>query len=143
MNISTKTRYGFRFMVYLGVNQSQDKSIQLGEVAEKENISLKYLEKIAQILKRGGWISVKRGPKGGYRLAKETRNISLLNLFETLEGSCSILDCIDDESCERDGVCSTIDVWKGLTDAIRSYLNSQTLEDLVQKYQNKNHMFYI
>lgn len=143
MNISTKTRYGFRFMVYLGVNISQDKSIQLGEVAEKEGISLKYLEKIAQILKRGGWISVKRGPKGGYRLSKEARKISLLDLFETLEGSCSIIDCLDDESCERDSVCSTINIWKGLSNTIREYLGNQTLEDIVMEFQSKNHMFYI
>lgn len=143
MNISTKTRYGFRFMVYLGINSSTDKSIQLGEVAEKEDISLKYLEKIVQILKRGGWVTVKRGPKGGYRLSKESSNITLLEIFETLEGNCSVIDCLETGDCDRDNACSTISVWKGLTDVIRDYLGNQTLEDVVNEYQNKNHMFYI
>lgn len=143
MNISTKTRYGFRFMIYLAMNESQGKSIQLGEVAEKEDISLKYLEKIAQMLKRGGLISVKRGPKGGYRLSREPRRITLEDIFETLEGSCSVLDCLDNDSCEREDKCSSIDIWKGLSDAIRGFLGSKTLEDIVQDYQTKNHMFYI
>ncbi len=143
MNISTKTRYGFRLMIYLGINQSHENSIQLGEVAKKENISLKYLEKIVQMLKRGGWVSVKRGPKGGYRLAKPESSITLLDIFECLEGSCSVIDCIDADDCDRDGKCTTISVWKGLTDVIRKFLEKQTLEDVIQEHQNKNNMFYI
>ncbi len=143
MNISTKTRYGFRLMIYLGMNESNDTSIQLGEIAEKEDISLKYLEKIVQMLKRGGWVSVKRGPKGGYRLAKASDKITLLDLFETLEGSCSVIDCIDSDNCDRDGACSTISLWKGLTAVIKEYLGNQTLEDVIAENREKNHMFYI
>lgn len=143
MNISTKTRYGFRLMIYLGMNEASNESIQLGEIAEKEDISLKYLEKIVQMLKRGGWVTVKRGPKGGYRLSKESRNITLLDIYETLEGSCAVIDCIDAEGCTHMDRCSTADIWGGLTKVIRSYFLERTLEDVVLEHKNRNHMFYI
>lgn len=143
MNISTKTRYGFRLMIYLGMNEASNESIQLGEIAEKEDISLKYLEKIVQMLKRGGWVTVKRGPKGGYKLSKESRLISLLDIYETLEGSCSVIDCIDDEGCDHMDRCSTAKIWSGLSKVIREYFSGQTLEDVVLDHKNRNNMFYI
>lgn len=143
MNISTKTRYGFRLMIYLGMNEAGNEPIQLGEIAEKEDISLKYLEKIVQMLKRGGWVSVKRGPKGGYKLAKESRFITLLDIFETLEGSCSVIDCLDNEDCTRVDQCSTTEIWTGLSEVIRDYFKGKTLEDVVLEHRNRNHMFYI
>lgn len=143
MNISTKTRYGFRLMIYLGMKENTNESIQLGEVAEKEEISLKYLEKIVQILKRGGWVTVKRGPKGGYRLARESRNISLLDIFESLEGSCAVIDCVESEDCSRINGCSTANIWKGLSEVIRDYFASKTLEEVVLEHKNRDFMFYI
>lgn len=143
MNISTKTRYGFRLMIYLGMNEEGNRSIQLGEIAEKEGISLKYLEKIVQMLKRGGWVAVKRGPKGGYRLAKPANKITLLDIFESLEGSCSVIDCLDNENCERDQFCTSISVWKGLTEVIKEYFAGQTVKDIVDQNKDKSHMFYI
>lgn len=143
MNISTKTRYGFRLMVYLGLNESGSDPIQLGEIAQKEDISLKYLEKIVQMLKRNGLVSVKRGPKGGYSLPTESRKISLLSIYEALEGSCSVIDCIEANECERKDQCSTAGIWCGLSDVISDYFSERTLEDIVSKHKNKNHMFYI
>ncbi len=143
MNISTKTRYGFRFMIYLGMNESSEESIQLGEIADKEEISLKYLEKIVQILKRSGLVSVKRGPKGGYRLSRESRNISLLEIYESLEGGCSVIDCSINGECSKIDKCTTAEIWKGLSNVISSYFSSKTLEDIIIEHKNRNHMFYI
>ncbi|MDC7224863.1 MAG: Rrf2 family transcriptional regulator [Spirochaetales bacterium] len=143
MNISTKTRYGFRLMIYLGKNQTDQKSVQISEIAEKEEISLKYLEKIVQMLKRSGLVSVKRGPNGGYRIAQPLSSITLLSIFESLEGSCSVIDCLDTNSCDRIGECSTISLWQGLSDTIRQYLEGQTLEELIQKGESGKDMFYI
>lgn len=143
MTISTKTRYGFRLMIYLGTNYETKLPIQLGEIAKKEDISLKYLEKIVQILKLGGCVTVKRGPKGGYRLSKPADQITLLNIFELLEGSSSVLDCIDRDECSRDNECTTISVWKGLSEVIKEYLGKQTLSDVIADNSSINHMFYI
>lgn len=143
MNISTKTRYGFRLMVYLGLNEDTGEPTQLGEIAEKEGISLKYLEKIVQMLKRGGLVTVKRGPKGGYSLAAESRNISLLSIYEALEGSCSVIECNDNDDCKRKGLCSTKNIWCELSEVIRSFFAERTLEGIVLEHKNKNHMFYI
>ena len=103
MNISTKTRYGFRLMVYLGNNYASGEPIQLGSVAEEEGLSLKYLEKIAQSLKNAGLVNVKRGAKGGYNLSREARKITCLDMFTALEGSPSVVDCLDDGSCDKEG----------------------------------------
>lgn len=145
MNISTKTRYGFRLMIYLGLNEASTDPIQLGEIAKKEDISLKYLEKIVQMLKRNGLVTVKRGPKGGYRLQTPSKNISLLTIYEALEGSCSVIDCIETEECTRRDTCSTAGIWIGLSDVINNYFSERTLGDIVMdhKNKNKNNMFYI
>ncbi|MBN2618695.1 MAG: Rrf2 family transcriptional regulator [Spirochaetales bacterium] len=143
MNISTKTRYGFRLMIYLGINEETNETIQLGEIAEKENISLKYLEKIVQILKRGGLVSVKRGPKGGYKLAKPARSISLLEVYENLEGSASVTDCADSDECKKINGCSTASLWKGLSKVISDYLGSKTLDDIINENKDRDSMFYI
>ncbi|OQY38274.1 MAG: hypothetical protein B6229_06325 [Spirochaetaceae bacterium 4572_7] len=143
MNISTKTRYGFRLMIYLGLNHSENGSIQLGEIADKENISFKYLEKIVQMLKRSGLVSVKRGPKGGYRLMRPAENILLLDIYECLEGSSSVIGCVDNDMCDQNSSCTTISLWRGLTDVIKNFFSTQTLADIISEYQDKNHMFYI
>ncbi|MGL1890549.1 MAG: Rrf2 family transcriptional regulator [Spirochaetaceae bacterium] len=143
MTISTKTRYGFRLMIYLGLNESSESSIQLGEIAKKEDISLKYLEKIVQLLKKDGLVSVKRGPKGGYRLSRESRKISLLDIYQTLEGGYSVIDCVDSGDCERIELCSTSSIWCGLSEVIRDYFADKTLEYIVHEHENKTNMFYI
>lgn len=144
MNISTKTRYGFRLMIYLGLNEAANEPVQLGEIAEKENISLKYLEKIVQMLKKDGLVMVKRGPRGGYRLSRESRNISLLDVYNSLEGSCAVIDCCETGfDCERKGVCSTSTLWCQLSDVISSFFSERTLESLIMEHKDSNPMFYI
>lgn len=143
MTISTKTRYGFRLMIYLGLNEAKSDSIQLGEIAKQENISLKYLEKIVQLLKKDGLVTVKRGPKGGYRLSAESRKICVLDIYESLEGSCNVIDCVETGSCERIDQCSTAEIWCGLSEVIRGYFADKTLEDIIIQHENKTNMFYI
>lgn len=142
MNISTKTRYGFRFMVYLAMNDT-GKNIQLSEIAEKEDISMKYLEKIVQILKRASLVHVTRGSKGGYRLAKNQEEISLKDIYIALEGTASVLDCVDTGNCERKEKCSTFGLWDGLSKVISDYFGSQSLKDLAESQRKDDYMYFI
>ncbi len=128
-------------MIYLGKNNS-GKNIQLSEIAKSEGISMKYLEKIVQILKRAGLVRVTRGSKGGYRLGKPLEKIILNEIFSVLEGSTSILDCIDSGYCNRETKCSGIKLWEGLSNVITQYLSGQSLSDLVNKPE-ENNMYYI
>ncbi|MCG8571325.1 MAG: Rrf2 family transcriptional regulator [Spirochaetes bacterium] len=145
MKISTRTRYGFRFMINLGLDYSKDYN-QLSKIAEKEHISDKYLENIVRVLKLSGLIQVKRGAQGGYRLSRNPAEISVLEIFEILEGSLNIIDCLENSfSCELENSCIMTDFWGELIDQIKFFLKSRTLADLVNNYKKKNNidMYYI
>lgn len=133
MIISTRTRYGFRLLIYLA-QSNRDSNIQLSEIANKEGISMKYLEKIVQILKRAGFVRVTRGAKGGYRLSRDSSKINLRDVFASLEGSVSVTD--------TEEKCSGFTLWEGLSDVISDYFESQTLKDISDK-QNDYTMYYI
>ncbi|MGL1893496.1 MAG: Rrf2 family transcriptional regulator [Spirochaetaceae bacterium] len=134
MVISKRTIYGFRFLAYLAISNT-GKNIQLGEVAKHENISVKYLEKIVQIVKRAGLLTVTRGSKGGYKLSKSPDKINAKDLFYIFEGVNSISD-----GNEEGG--SKVDLWSNLDDTINAYLSTFTLRDLIENREIQN-MYYI
>jgi Rrf2 family protein len=142
MKFSTRSRYGVRFLVYLGANTNGP--VTLNEVSRNEKISIKYLEQIARILKPAGLLSVTRGSKGGYSLAKNPSKISLVELFEVLEGRIEPVACLcEDVECESREGCSTYDFWSGLDETIKSYLASKTLSQLVNEYKVKKNVSFI
>ncbi len=134
MNIARRTIYGFRFLIYL-TNSNSDKYIQLGEIAKAEDISIKYLEKIVQIVKRAGLLTVTRGIKGGYKLSRAPEKINAKDLFYIFEG----VNSISDNNNEAD---KEISLWEELDRTINSYLSGFTLKDLAEKSGIQN-MYYI
>ncbi len=95
------------------------------------------------MLKHSGCVIVKRGPKGGYRLSKEARHITLLEIFESLEGSCRVIGCSKSGDCSRLDKCSTVGLWNGLSNVIEDYFSSKTLEDIILEYKTNSNMFHI
>lgn len=145
MVVSTKTRYGFRFLIQLGLKYGKGIS-QIKEVAEKEKISIKYLEHIASILKLSGIVKVERGSKGGYYLSKPPELMTLLEIMEPLEVTLQLIECNEENnSCELKNGCVMGDFWKDMSDYIKDYLKKRTLADLVESYKIKNRdvMYYI
>lgn len=142
MKISTKTRYGFRLLTYLGANIEKE-SISLKEVSENENISIKYLEQIILPLKSLDILSVIRGKSGGYKLKKSANEITLLEVFEVLEGNISIVDC--DNNCAKKDSCSTKKIWNSIDSLISDFLKQKKLSDLVNDYNKNNNkiMYFI
>ncbi len=137
MRISTRTRYGIRLLFELGLNYGKG-FILLKDIAEKQNISEKYLSKIVLLLKGAGFIRTERGSKGGYMLAKDPRNINMLETVSILEGDIYLIDCIKDKAlCEIQYKCPTFDLWYGLNEQIIKYLSSITLQDLIDNYLKK------
>jgi Rrf2 family protein len=133
MKLSTKGRYGTRLMFYLAQKHGQG-FIMLREVAEAEQISLKYLAQLIQPLKVARLILSERGAHGGYALAKPPGQISLSEIIQALEGPLVFVDCAADESlCERTSLCVTRDIWHEIGRMVQSYLESLTLEDLQKK----------
>jgi len=145
MTISTKTRYGFRFLINLALKY-QNGVVQIKEVAEKELISVKYLEHIASILKLSGLIKVERGSKGGYYLSRSPETITAREIMEVLEGSLHLLECTEnDEACKMKDRCAMTGFWGDLSDHLISYLSKITLSDLMSKVKEKEQsaMYYI
>ena len=130
MKLSTKTRYGLRFIAetskFYGI-----RTVTLGEIAKNQNLSEKYLSQIVIPLRNAGLINSVRGNAGGYSLTRPPAEITVRSVFEALEGGTDLVDCtLTPEACPRKEDCSTEWVWSGLSEAITVYLDSLTLEDI-------------
>lgn len=137
MRYSTRTRYGLRFLSYLGrvyEVKGPDHVTQLSEVAEAEEISLKYLEQIVRKLKPLAILDSVRGVKGGYRLSQPPNAFYLDKIFDCLEGNISPVPCVAKLiDCPRLEICSAYLLWNDLDNHVRSRLESLTLADIMLK----------
>ncbi|MDL2294337.1 Rrf2 family transcriptional regulator [Ruminococcaceae bacterium OttesenSCG-928-D13] len=138
MKISTKGRYALRMMVDLAVNDSGD-YISLRDVAERQEISMKYMEQIVSLLTRGGFLYSVRGPQGGYRLARRPEEYTAGDILRVTEGSLAPLSCIvgPEHNCPRGDTCPTLEFWEGLHETITRYVDSVSLADLVAVERQK------
>ena len=133
MKLSSRGRYGAGALVELAKHDGQG-PLALKEMAERQQIPLKYLEQIAMVLKSAKLIKSVRGPSGGYTLARPPNKIHLLEIIETLEGSLSFVNCVKDPStCERVESCAFNDLWKRISKETSKILSSVTLADMVRK----------
>ena len=137
MKLSTRTRYGVRLMVELGLNYGK-KPIFLKDIARRENISEKYLSIIVIRLRGAGLVSSVRGVNGGYNLAKDPVEITLIEVVTVLEGNCHLVHCVKNSSaCSRATQCASRDLWILVCDSITETLGSVTLDWLIKKQRQK------
>jgi len=132
--ISTRGRYALRVLIDLAQNQN-DGYIPMKDVANRQGVSLKYLEQILPVLTKNNLVKGVHGKGGGYRLQLEPSQIRIGDVLRLTEVNLAPVACLseDADKCEREGVCQTLDFWKGLNDVVNSYLDSKTLEDLINK----------
>jgi Rrf2 family transcriptional regulator, cysteine metabolism repressor len=146
MKLSTRARYGIRALLDLAAN-SGNRPVSLKEIAERQEISMSYLEHLINPLVAGGIIRTVRGSKGGIVLSSPANEIKLSDIVELLEGSTAPVDCVDNPgNCQRSEDCVTRGVWLELKDAIDGVLSSITLQELVERQkslQKPADMFYI
>ena len=128
MKISTKGRYALTVMIHLGRSYSDGKYLSLTEISERENMSLKYLEKIMISLKKANFFDVQKGKDGGYRLKNDPKDITIGSIIRSAEEELDIVDCIK-EGCPNKSTCDTYPLWKGLSDEINDYLDHKTLKE--------------
>jgi len=132
MKVSTRSRYGIRLLMDIAMH-GQGRAVSLHEIAQRQDISLKYLEKITRILKREGYLSGKRGPNGGHRLTKPMDEIYLGDVVRVLEGDLDLVNCwMNDTPCPRMQYCKTHRIWTELTEIIYTKLNTITLQELIE-----------
>ena len=134
MRISTKGRYALRMLVDLAEHRDAG-FIALKDIAERQNISKKYLEQIIPIFNKSGILRTVRGAQGGYMLARAPQEYTVAEILELTEGSLSPVACADAQPalCERCADCPTLPVWQGLTRVIREYLEGITLQDILDR----------
>ena len=144
MKISTKGRYALRLMSDLAMDTSGE-PVRIKDVAERQEISVKYLEQIVSILAKAGYVRSIRGPQGGYRLSREPEDYTVGMILRLTEGSLTPVECAEAEpgACSREDTCVTRKLWKELDEAIRSVVDKYTLEDLVQWQHGMDDNYYI
>ena len=137
MKISTKGRYALRFMLDLAIYGGVE-YVSLREISTRQDISLKYLEQIVALFNKNGFLRSVRGPQGGYKLAKATKEYTIGDILRTTEGALAPVACLENETndCPRRGSCGTLPFWTGLYEAINDYVDSVTLEDLCENQKS-------
>ena len=133
MMISTRGRYCLRVMIDLAEHQREG-YIPMKDVAERQGISLKYLEKILPVLVKNGIVEGLQGKTGGYRLSRKPEEYPLGEILRLTEGSLAPVACLDCGAapCDRADQCKTLPVWTELDRIVNSYLDSVTIADLLQ-----------
>ena len=116
--------------------------VSLKVVADRQNISMKYLEMIIAHLKKAELVESTRGKEGGYRLSREPEAYPVFEILNCMEDNLAPVACIQDGTvnCEKAGQCQTLPMWKELDDLTNAYLSSVTLQDLVtgEKWKTAN-----
>ena len=133
MLISTKGRYALRVMIDLAEHQSED-FIPLKVIAERQEISEKYLESIIKLLVKAKLLNGLRGKGGGYQLTRAPEQYTVGSILRLTEESLAPVACLEDgaASCPRMASCRTLPLWQGLNKVINDYLDNVPLADLVQ-----------
>lgn len=145
MKISTKGRYALRLMLDLAENQ-KDGYVALKDIAERQDISKKYLEQIVPMLNKAGVLRTTRGFQGGYMLAKTPDKYTVGDILRITEGSLAPVACLDCEpnTCDKCETCPTLPVWNGLYKTITDYLDSVTLQNIIDSDRaRKTDEYYI
>ncbi|MBQ1441021.1 MAG: Rrf2 family transcriptional regulator [Clostridia bacterium] len=139
MKISTKGRYALRLMLDLAEHRG-DGFVALKDIAERQSISKKYLEQIIPMLNTPELLQTNRGFQGGYRLAKSPENYTVGMILRLTEGSLAPVACLvqHPNTCERADECPTLFIWEGLNKVISDYLDSITLQDIIDR-QNESY----
>jgi Rrf2 family protein len=133
MKLSTRSRYGTRMLLDMAQHYNQG-PVQLGDIAKRQNISVKYLEQIIIPLKKAHYVESVRGPKGGHLLAKPPEQITVAEIVALLEEGTSLVECTEHaEVCERAPRCPTRLIWQEAAQAMFDRLKAITLADLVER----------
>ena len=136
MRLSTKSRYGVRAVFDIAYHGGGD-GVQVKDIARRQEISPRYLEQIFQKLRNAGIITSKRGPQGGYSLAKNPQNIKVGGIIRVTEGGLEPVFCVHPEvsgkDCDRIAGCVTRLIWREAGETLEDFFDSVTIQDLCER----------
>ena len=155
MKFSTKSRYGLRALFDIAYN-SGNLPAQIKDISRRQDISPRYLEQIFQDLKKAGLLKSRRGPQGGYALAKKIQEITVQDVILATEGEMAVVACTKEspsckQKCGFDKNCVTQMIWKKANQHLNEYFGSITIKDLcdqakelgLEKELDHRFMYYI
>lgn len=137
MKLSTKGRYGVKAMVDLAIHYG-GAPVSIKTISQRQNISEYYLEQLFSPLRKAKLIKSIRGAQGGYILSKHPKDITVAEIMEILEGPIEISECIDGVPCDNVDCCATRLLWKKIKNSIDEVMESVTLQDIVNDYEEIN-----
>lgn len=138
MKLSTKGRYGLRAMLDLALSDEKG-PITIHAIAQRQEISERYLEQLLIPLKQAGLVKSVRGSQGGYVLGRAPQDISVGDIIRVMEGPLAPVECVSElnpDDCKRADICVTRTIWVKLRDSITEILDSYSLLDLVNEYHS-------
>lgn len=132
MRLATKTRYGVRAVFDIAYH-GQANTAQAKDIAERQDIPLRYLEQIFQDLRKAGLVDSKRGPRGGYTLRRDPAEVTLGDIVRALQGPIEALFVVEDEPGGKRPPAVTVDLWKDLAAHVAQWFDAVTVLDLVKR----------
>jgi len=135
MRLSTKGEYASRAMLELSLNY-KERPLHIREISAAQDIPARFLEQILLLLKRAGYLRSKKGPNGGYYLAKPPSEINVAEVIRVMDGPLAPIDCVSvtaHEACPREDFCGLKWLWKDVRDAIAEILEKTTFRDLAER----------
>lgn len=134
MRLTTKGRYAVTAMLDLAFH-SQIQPVTLTDIAARQTISLSYLEQLFARLRRAGMVKGVRGPGGGYKLCRKASDINIAEIIAAVDEPLDSTKCGGEANCQKDQACLTHNLWMGLSEQIRNYLEGISLATLLEKNQ--------
>jgi Rrf2 family iron-sulfur cluster assembly transcriptional regulator len=132
MRLTTKGRYAVTAMLDLSLHHD-DGPITLADIAERQGISLSYLEQLFSRMRKRELVFSVRGPGGGYSLARPTNEITIAEIITAVDESVDTTRCHGAHNCQNNELCLTHDLWEDLSARIYDYLDQVTLEDMMNR----------
>ncbi len=140
MILSTRSRYGLKMMLELALNYGSG-SISLNKIAERQLLSVTYLEQLISPLRKKGLVEGIRGSKGGYLLSKSPEEITVGEIIRILEGPLAPSECVLDKEefeCINADNCATRLLWEKISESINTVIDGITLQDMVNDFNKLN-----
>jgi len=139
MKFNTKTRYGLRVVLELALNADKEGGTFQKDIAENQDVSVKYLDHIISSLKKAELVSNVGGKKSGYVLTRSASDINIYDVYSAFEDDLAIIDClIADGECRRKGTCVLKDYWCNLNISIKTNMSAMTIGSLADKHKLVN-----
>ena len=147
MRVSTRVEYGLVALADIAINSERGETVSSADIAERQNISQKYLEQIIIGLRQGGFVKGLKGSRGGYVLSRPADKIYLSEILNALDNNI-LADAHESEEEQLNDIRSSVDscLWSKINSYMRKFAEQMTLADVLgecKKSAEENNMYYI